>query len=161
MHGPAAILQPIPVRFDAKTLPDGTRRPAQPDRPRSQGIRLARRSACARAAAAVLHFAQHPALGRKVSDEFTVPLCRGHHRELHRSGDEGDWWKKAGIDPTVQARALWLQTHPLPLISDKVEVEDPLATTGLAQKASERHRSSGERRSINRKSKPITPAGLQ
>jgi hypothetical protein len=27
-----------------------------------------------------LRFAQSPALGRKVSDEFTVPLCRGHHR---------------------------------------------------------------------------------
>ena len=35
-----------------------------------------------------LRFAQHRALGRKVSDEFTVPLCRGHHREVHRSGDE-------------------------------------------------------------------------
>ena len=35
-----------------------------------------------------LRFAQHPALGRKVSDEFIVPLCRGHHREVHRSGDE-------------------------------------------------------------------------
>jgi ERF superfamily len=35
-----------------------------------------------------LRFAQHRALGRKVSDEFTVPLCRGHHREAHRSGDE-------------------------------------------------------------------------
>src|SRR5215471_9704293 len=31
-----------------------------------------------------LRFAQSPALARKVSDEFTVPLCRGHHRELHR-----------------------------------------------------------------------------
>src|SRR6516165_407027 len=30
-----------------------------------------------------LRFAQSPALGRKVSDEFTVPLCRGHHREVH------------------------------------------------------------------------------
>jgi hypothetical protein len=60
-----------------------------------------------------LRYAQHPALGRKVSDEFTVPLCRGHHREVHRSGDEAAWWRNAGIDPTVTARALWLQTHPL------------------------------------------------
>jgi hypothetical protein len=29
-----------------------------------------------------LRFAQSLALGRKVSDEFTVPLCRGHHREV-------------------------------------------------------------------------------
>jgi hypothetical protein len=35
-----------------------------------------------------LRFAQAPALGRKVSDELTVPLCRGHHREVHRCGDE-------------------------------------------------------------------------
>ena len=61
-----------------------------------------------------LRFAQNRALGRKVSDEFTVPLCRGHHREVHRSGDEARWWEKVGIDPTISARALWLKTHPLP-----------------------------------------------
>jgi len=60
-----------------------------------------------------LRFAQSRALGRKVSDEFTVPLCRGHHREVHRCGDEAVWWKNAGVDPTVAARTLWLQTHPL------------------------------------------------
>ena len=51
-----------------------------------------------------LRFAQSRALGRKVSDEFTVPLCRGHHREVHRCGDEAAWWKKAGLDPTVAGR---------------------------------------------------------
>jgi len=61
-----------------------------------------------------LRFTQSRALGRKVSDEFTVPLCRGHHREVHRFGDEAKWWKKAAIDPTAAARELWLQTHPLP-----------------------------------------------
>jgi hypothetical protein len=61
-----------------------------------------------------LRFTQQRTLGRKVSDEFTVPLCRGHHREAHRSGDEAAWWKNAGVDPTVTARALWLATHPLP-----------------------------------------------
>jgi ERF superfamily protein len=61
-----------------------------------------------------LRFAQSPALGRKVSDEFTVPLCRGHHREVHRCGDEAAWWKNTGIDPTATARVLWLKTHPLP-----------------------------------------------
>jgi hypothetical protein len=60
-----------------------------------------------------LRFAQSRALGRKVSDEFTVPLCRGHHREVHRSGNEAAWWEKAAIDPTLSARALWLETHPL------------------------------------------------
>jgi hypothetical protein len=61
-----------------------------------------------------LRFAQSPALGRKVSDEFTVPLCRGHHREVHRCGDEAVWWKKTGIDPITTASVLWLKTHPLP-----------------------------------------------
>jgi hypothetical protein len=61
-----------------------------------------------------LRFAQSPALGRKVSDEFTVPLCRGHHREVHRCGDEAGWWNSTGIDPTAAARVLWLKTHPLP-----------------------------------------------
>jgi ERF superfamily len=64
-----------------------------------------------------LRFAQSRTLGRKVSDEFTVPLCRGHHREIHRSGNEAAWWKKVGIDPTVPARALWLESHPLPTVS--------------------------------------------
>ena len=61
-----------------------------------------------------LRFAQSPTLGRKVSDEFTVPLCRGHHREVHRCVDEAAWWNKTSIDPTPAARALWLKTHPLP-----------------------------------------------
>src|SRR4029077_12207020 len=67
-----------------------------------------------------LRFAQHRALGRKASDEFVVPLCRGHHREAHRCGDEAAWWKKAGIDPGISARALWLETHPLPTTPDKM-----------------------------------------
>jgi hypothetical protein len=65
-----------------------------------------------------LRFMQNRALSRKASDEFTVPLCRGHHREVHHSGDEAAWWTNAGIDPTVAARALWLETHPLPTTSD-------------------------------------------
>ena len=67
-----------------------------------------------------LRFAQHRALGRKVSDEFTVPLCRGHHREIHRCGDEAAWWEKVGIDPTICARMLWLVSHPHP-VTAKVE----------------------------------------
>jgi hypothetical protein len=60
-----------------------------------------------------LRFAQSRALGRKVSDEFTVPLCRGHHREVHHCGDERAWWQKVGLDPTAAARALWLETRPV------------------------------------------------
>jgi ERF superfamily len=61
-----------------------------------------------------VRFAQYRALSRKVSDEFTVPLCRTHHRELHRCADEASWWQNTGINPLTVAGALWLETHPLP-----------------------------------------------
>src|SRR5262245_5643518 len=56
-------------------------------------------------------FTQPRALGRKVSDEFAVPLCRGHHRAVHRSRDERAWWRQAGMDPIKVARRLWKETH--------------------------------------------------
>jgi hypothetical protein len=59
-----------------------------------------------------LRFAQPRGLGQKVSDEFTVPLCRAHHRELHRAGKERDWWSKNGLEPLESARDLWTMTHP-------------------------------------------------
>jgi hypothetical protein len=58
-----------------------------------------------------LGFTQPRALGRKVSDEFAVPLCRGHYRAVHRSGDERAWWQQAGIDPIKVARRLWKATR--------------------------------------------------
>jgi ERF superfamily len=58
-----------------------------------------------------LGFTQPRALGRKVSDEFAVPLCRGHHRAVHRSRDERAWWRQAGIDPIKVARRLWKDTR--------------------------------------------------
>jgi hypothetical protein len=88
-----------------------------------------------------LRFAQSSTLGRKVSDEFTVPLCRGHHREVHHCGDEATWWDKAGIDPTVRARALWLKTHPLPSIPANGNAH---STRDSAQARSERNRSAGK-----------------
>ena len=66
-----------------------------------------------------LRFVQSRAIGRKVSDEFTVPLCRGHHREVHSYADEDAWWRNAGIDPTPAARSLWLESHPLPSVQEK------------------------------------------
>jgi hypothetical protein len=58
-----------------------------------------------------LRFAQPRALGRRVSDEFTVPLCRVHHRELHRQGDERAWWNKVNIDPLAVALRFWQHTR--------------------------------------------------
>src|SRR5262245_16965808 len=60
-----------------------------------------------------LGFTQPRALGRKVSDEFAVPLCRGHHRAAHRSHDERAWWREAGLDPIKVARRLWKETRGL------------------------------------------------
>ena len=55
-----------------------------------------------------LRFAQPRALGLKVSDEFTVPLCNGHHDSLHKTGDERAWWARHGIlDPLQIANRLW------------------------------------------------------
>ena len=59
-----------------------------------------------------LRFAQPRALGRKVSDEYTVPVCRTHHRELHSYGDEASWWAGINVDPVPIALALWQRTRP-------------------------------------------------
>jgi hypothetical protein len=58
-----------------------------------------------------LRFAQPRALGRRVSDEYTVPLCRSHHRALHRYGDEAAWWEADKVDPMVVAHELWQRTR--------------------------------------------------
>ena len=57
-----------------------------------------------------LKFAQPRTLGRKVSDEFTVPLCRDHHRDLHRHGNEIAWWANLQIAPIETAKELWQAT---------------------------------------------------
>ena len=55
-----------------------------------------------------IRFAQPRGLGLKVSDEFTVPLCNGHHDSLHHTGDERAWWTRHGIlDPLQIANRLW------------------------------------------------------
>jgi ERF superfamily len=90
-----------------------------------------------------LGFTQPRALGRKVSDEFAVPLCRGHHRAVHRSPDERAWWTQAGIDPVKVARRLWK------------------ATRGMARRPSQRPvlpRSHGTAASSDPKNKEISAA---
>jgi hypothetical protein len=107
-----------------------------------------------------LRFAQRRALGRKVSDEFTVPLCRGHHREVHRCGDEAAWWIKAGIDPTIPARALWLESHPLPTASDETDLKGTTALPAVNTEDSKRDRRTGKG-GPKYKTKPIIVAGAQ
>ena len=46
-----------------------------------------------------------------MSDEFIVPVCRVHHRELHRAGDEAAWWRRLNIDPLPVALKLWQRTR--------------------------------------------------
>ena len=65
-------------------------------------------------------FAQPRALNRKVSDEYTVPVCRLHHRELHRYGDEASWWAGVNIDPLPIALDLWRSSQAV-----KKEVRSP------------------------------------
>jgi ERF superfamily len=58
-----------------------------------------------------LRFAQPRALGRRVSDEYVVPLCRSHHRALHRHGDEAAWWESNKVDAVAVAHELWQRTR--------------------------------------------------
>jgi len=73
----------------------------------AQPCLVCRRSPCD---AHHLKFAQPRSLGRKVSDEFTVPLCRDHHLDLHRYGNEIAWWANLQIAPTELAKDLWQST---------------------------------------------------
>jgi hypothetical protein len=103
-----------------------------------------------------LRFAQHRALGRKVSDEFIVPLCRGHHREVHRTGDEASWWSKARIDPIGAARTLWTETRSPWSVAEALKADqstDPQGTPSDSTSVPRRH--NGTR---NRKTKPIRAA---
>jgi hypothetical protein len=72
---------------------------------------------CGRAPTEAHHirFAQPRALGRKVSDEYTVPVCRLHHRDLHSYGDEASWWAGVGIDPLPIALELWRRSRLTPI----------------------------------------------
>jgi ABC transporter substrate binding protein len=79
-----------------------------------------------------LRFAQPRALGRKVSDEFTVPVCRAHHRELHSHGDEVSWWKRIDLDPLPIALKLWQHSRPNGTEVTEIDVHDtkPIGAVG-------------------------------
>jgi hypothetical protein len=61
-----------------------------------------------------LKFAQPRTLGRKVCDEYTVPLCREHHQDLHRHGNESAWWANIQITAVEAAKQLWQATQLSP-----------------------------------------------
>jgi hypothetical protein len=86
-----------------------------------------------------IRFAQPRALGRRVSDEFTVPLCRVHHRELHRQGDERAWWSKVNIDPVPIALRFWQQTRgALPTASSTWEAQEPETNGPIGEQSGQR-----------------------
>ena len=58
-----------------------------------------------------VRYAQPRGLGLKVSDEFTVPLCAIHHRDIHTTTKEREWWQERRIDPLIIARALWNESQ--------------------------------------------------
>jgi ERF superfamily len=78
-------------------------------------------------------FAQQRAMGRKVSDRFTVPICRLHHRELHRCGDERTWWESQAIDPLSAAATLWGKTHASALTDETTLLDEHIPNSGKTQ----------------------------
>jgi hypothetical protein len=103
-----------PVKIDKSVLPIG-----QPRRIRSKDhLRYVASQPCAVCGRAPSHahhvrYAQPRGLGLKVSDEFTVPLCAIHHRDLHTTTKERDWWQERKIDPLMIAHALWRESQSL------------------------------------------------
>src|SRR5262249_48136504 len=83
-----------------------------------------------------LRFAQPRGIGLKVSDEFTVPFCRGHHRQLHQGSHEEVWWADRKINALEIAKTLWDQTHPKSAARDATvlapahDETNPIVTAG-------------------------------
>ena len=79
-----------------------------------------------------IKFAEQRAMGRKVSDKFAVPICRLHHRELHRRGNEHAWWQSQGIDPLPIAARLWDRTHAVasPAAEGAGDIDRPTKVNG-------------------------------
>jgi hypothetical protein len=102
-------------------------------------------------------FSEQRAMGRKVSDRFTVPLCRLHHRELHRRGNESAWWESQGIDPLAFAATLWAKTHAAASAAADIASDGPMSITGNGR-INDRHLGHGlgaTRWAENSETKPI------
>jgi hypothetical protein len=97
-------------------------------------------------------------MGRKVSDRFTVPICRLHHRELHRRGKERVWWQNQGIDALTIAASLWAKTHATPRAEAEI-VGDRDQSGGINSRLNGRHFGNGAAavadRRQNDETKPI------
>jgi hypothetical protein len=76
-----------------------------------------------------LKIARPRSLGRKVSDEFTVPLCRKHHQELHGHGNEASWWANMQVAPLPIAKELW-ETSPIHATRSTPAVSGPASILG-------------------------------
>jgi hypothetical protein len=76
---------------------------------------------------------QPRAFGLRVSDEFVAPLCRTHHREVHRFGNEPAWWKQVGIDPIKAARKLWESTRLNDGALPPIQPVEPTALDGTSR----------------------------
>lgn len=72
-----------------------------------------------------VRFAQPRAMGRKVGDDYTVPLCRKHHRDLHDSGNEAAWWHDMGIEPLEIARQLRDDSEKHRALFENLNLDDP------------------------------------
>ena len=99
-----------------------------------------------------IKFAEQRAMGRKVGDRFTVPLCRLHHRELHRRGNEAAWWEGQGIDPLGIAATLWNKTHAVEPVGATSSCDQP---TTMNKKLNGRIFRPGAVPSRNSETKPI------
>ncbi|MCP1756899.1 ERF family protein [Bradyrhizobium elkanii] len=118
-HDPDPSVEPLPeapagTETALRAAPEaGLARPKEPPRKRSKAHLLFVGDqpclVCRQTPSDAHHlkFAQPRALGRKVSDEYTVPLCRAHHHELHRYGNERAWWANLKIEPLQVAQDLW------------------------------------------------------
>jgi hypothetical protein len=110
-----------------------------------------------------IKFAEQGAMARKVSDRFTVPICRLHHRELHRRGNERIWWQNQGIDPLVVAATLWARTHAVAPEAEIVDDRD--RSSGINSQLNGRQfgngAAAGSDRRQNDETKPIRgPEGI-
>jgi hypothetical protein len=109
-----------------------------------------------------VQFAEQRAMGRKVSDRFVVPICRLHHRELHRRGNEHDWWQNQEIDPLPAAASLWAKTHAA-APADAQVVGDRDRSVGVNPRLNGRRFGNGAAASDDRRqndeTKPIRGAG--